>query len=282
MPPPPSMYGISPGYFRTLGIELAGGRDFDQNAAAGDPPAIVNEVVVRRLFGKEDPVGQVVALEGAPHRVIAVARNTKSRTPGEPPQAQIYVSLEREYAQFWGFFGVSLMVKTAGDPGAMISPVRRQIQELAPAMAVFNVETMEDHVGKAMLIPRVCAWLFATFGLTGLALAAVGLYGVMSYSVRRRSREIGIRMAIGATPAGVVAMLARQGIAVACAGVCAGFVLALGVSGVLAGFLYGVGARDAITFAGVPAFLLLVALVAVLLPARRAATVDAWQSLRSE
>lgn len=272
------MYGVSTDYFRVLGVELSAGQDFDpRGAAVGTPPAIVNQVVVRRLFGTgEDPVGQIVAREGAPHRVIAVARDTKSRTPGEPPQAQIYVPLEREYSQFWGFFGVSLVVKSKGNPTAMIAPVRRQIEELEPAMAVFNIQTMEDHVAGAMLIPRICAWP-ATFGLTGLALAAVGLYGVMSYSVRRRTREIGIHMAVGATPGGVVALLARQGIATACVGVCAGLVLSLGAGGVLAGFLYGVRPHDLWTFAGVPVFL-----VAVWIPSRRAATVDAWQSLRSE
>jgi ABC-type antimicrobial peptide transport system permease subunit len=149
-------------------------------------------------------------------------------------------------------------------------------------MAVYGVETMREHLNKSLLLPRVCGSLFGIFGGAGLLLATVGLFGLMSYSVRRRTREIGIRMAIGAQPGDILAMVTRQGLGLVATGIAIGIALALAVSRVTAGFLYGIGPRDAVTFVGVPAVLLAVALVAVLIPARRAARVDALTSIRYE
>ena len=174
------------------------------------------------------------------------------------------------------------MVKTTGDPNAMIRPVRQQIAALDPNLAVDNIETMDEHVDKALLIPRLSAVLLGVFGAVGLTLATVGLYGVMSYSVRRRTREIGIRMALGARTGGVLRLVARQGLALAGIGVAIGLALSLLVSRFAASLLYGISATDPLTFIAVPTLLLIVAVLAVLLPARRAAKTDPLAALRYE
>jgi len=276
------IYGVTSQYFRTLGIPLVRGRDFDSGRRAGLPPAVINEALAARLFAGEDAVGKVVSWEGMPHEAIAVAENVKSRTPTEGTRPQIYVSLEREYGYFWGLYGVVLGVRTAGAPTALIDPVRGRMRELDPSLPVYNVETIEEHAGRALLVPRLCGTLFGIFGAIALALAAVGLYGVMSYAARQRTRDIGIRMAIGAQPADVLRLLARQGIWLTGIGLGIGLAMAYFVSRILGGFLYGVSSRDWATFAAVSVLLLAVAMVAVLVPARRAARMDALRSIRYE
>jgi len=178
--------------------------------------------------------------------------------------------------------GLTLLVKTSGDPAQMIHPVRQQIEALDPHLAVFSVDTLTHHVSKAFLVPRLCAMLFGIFGLIGLTLASVGLYGVVSYSVRSRTREIGIRMALGARAAGIVRLVVRQGLAIVIAGLALGLGLAFALSRFTASLLYGISATDAVTFVGVPLVLLAAALLAVLLPARRAAAVQPMSALRFE
>jgi predicted permease len=276
------IYGVSPQYFRTMGIELVRGRDFDMNRKGGLPPIVINEAVVNRLFPNENPINRVLNWEGMPHEVIAIASNSKSRTVSEAPQPQIYVSLDREYGYFFGLSGVVLAVRTSGSPVALANAIQTQIHDLEPAMPVYNIEAMADHVDKALLIPRLSSSLFGIFGAVGLALAAVGLYGVISCSVRRRTKEIGIRIAIGARPADVVAMFVRQGLFLVSVGVGAGLMLAYLVSQILARFLVGVSPRDMATFASVPMLLFAVAIAAILIPATRAVSVDALRAIRNE
>jgi predicted permease len=276
------IYGVTSQYFRALGIPLVRGIDFDGSRGAGLPAAVINEALAARLFRGEDPMGRVVNWEGMPHEVIAVAPNVKSRTPTEGARPQIYVSLDREYGFFWGLSGVVLGVRTAGAPAGLVDSIRGQLRDLEPGMPLYHVETMKDHVARALLVPRLCGTLFGIFGAVGLALAAVGLYGVMSYTVRQRTKEIGIRMALGARPADVVGMLARRGIWLTGIGLGIGLGLACSVSRMAGAFLYGVGSRDWATFAGVSMLLFGVAMAAVLIPARRAAGADALRSIHYE
>ena len=164
----------------------------------------------------------------------------------------------------------------------MIRAVRAQVAALDPNLAVFNIEGMQEHVNKSLLIPKLSAVLLGVFGAVGLVLATVGLYGVLSYSVRRRTREIGIRMALGAHAGGVVRTVAGQGLLLACVGLAIGLGISLAVWRFAASFLYGISATDSVTFIGVPAALLAVAFVAALLPARRASHVDPMEALRYE
>jgi ABC-type antimicrobial peptide transport system permease subunit len=160
--------------------------------------------------------------------------------------------------------------------------VRAQVAALDPNLAVFNIESMQEHVNKSLLIPKLSAVLLGVFGAVGLMLATVGLYAVLSYSVRRRTREIGIRMALGAHAGGVLRMVARQGLLLACVGLAIGLGISLAVWRFAASFLYGISATDSVTFIGVPLVLLAVAVVAALLPALRASRVDPMEALKYE
>jgi ABC-type antimicrobial peptide transport system permease subunit len=160
--------------------------------------------------------------------------------------------------------------------------VRDEIAALDPTMAVFNTETMQEHVDKSLLLPRISALLLGTFGAVGLTLAAIGLYGVMSYSVRRRTREIGIRMALGARPGTVLKMVLGQGLALTGVGLAIGLGIALGLGRFTASLLYGISGTDLLTFLTVPAVLLVAATVAIVVPALRAAHVKPTTALRYE
>jgi predicted permease len=266
--------------FETMGLPLLRGRDFDKQSDAGS--VILNEKAAQRLFPNADPIGRRVTAERKTYEVVGIAKNFKSRTLGEEPAVAAFLYLEARPEEVFSFYGISLVVKTAGDPNAMIRPVRREIAALDPNLAVSNIETMDEHLDKALLIPRLSALLLGVFGAVGLTLATVGLYGVMSYSVRRRTREIGIRMALGARAGGVLRLVARQGLALAGIGVAIGLALALAVSRFAASLLYGISATDPLTFIVVPVLLLAVAVLAVVVPARRAAKTDPLAALRYE
>jgi predicted permease len=267
-------------FFETMGLPLLRGRDFDKQTDAGS--VILNQKAAQRLFQNTDPIGRRLTAENQAYEVIGITRDFKSRTLGEEPAAAAFFYLEARPEDVLSFYGISIVVKTAGDPNAMIRPVRQEIAALDPDLAVSGTETMDQHLDKALLIPRLSAVLLGVFGAVGLTLATVGLYGVMSYSVRRRTREIGIRMALGARAGGVLRLVATQGLALAGIGVAIGLALALLVSRFAASLLYGVSAYDPLTFIVVPALLLAVAVLAVLLPARRAAKTDPLTALRYE
>src|SRR5580658_103956 len=267
-------------FFETMGLPLLRGRDFDQQTDAAS--VILNQKAAERLFPNADPIGRRVTADHHTYQVIGIARNFKSRTLGEEPSLSAFLYLEARPEDVFSFYGISLVVKTTGDPNAMIRPVRQEIAALDPNLAVSGIETMGEHVDKALLIPRLSALLLGVFGAVGLTLATVGLYGVMSYSARRRTREIGIRMALGARTGGVLRLVARQGLALAAIGVAIGLALALAISRFAASLLYGVSATDPVTFIVVPALLLAVAVLAVLVPARRAAKTDPLAALRYE
>jgi len=259
---------------------LLRGRDFDKQSDAG--AVILNQKAAERMFPNVDPLGRRVTAENKTYEVIGITGNFKSRTLGEAPATAAFLFLEARPEEVFSFYGISIVVKTAGDPNAMIRPVRQEIAALDPNLAVSGTETMDEHLDKALLIPRLSAVLLGVFGAVGLTLATVGLYGVMSYSVQRRTREIGIRMALGARAGGVLRLVARQGLALAGIGVAIGLAPALMVSRFAASLLYGVSTTDPLTFIAVPAVLLAVAVLAVLLPARRAARTDPLTALRYE
>jgi ABC-type antimicrobial peptide transport system permease subunit len=164
----------------------------------------------------------------------------------------------------------------------MTHAVRNEILKTDPTLAVFHIDTLRRHVSKAFLVPRLCATLFGIFGVLGLSLAAVGLFGVVSYSVRSRTREIGIRMAVGADAPAVLRLVARQAQGIVAAGLALGLAAAAALSRFTSSLLYGVSAHDAVTFLGVPAALLAAAAIAVFLPARRACAIRPMDALRLE
>ena len=268
-------------YFETMGIPLLRGRDFvlqtdDQHVA------IVNETMASHLFPSQDPIGRVIHQDKEQYTVVGVTRDSKSRTIGEKPTDAVFVLLNAAPEKANSFFGTTIVVKTFVDPVAMTHSVREQITALDPNMAVFNIETMQEHVDKSLLLPRISALLLGIFGAVGLTLAAIGLYGVMSYSVRCRTREIGIRMALGAKPRTVLRMVLRQGLTLTGIGLAIGLVIALAVGRFSASVLYGTSGTDVLTFVIVSVVLLATAAVAISIPAMRAARVEPTVALRYE
>jgi len=272
----------TPGYFETMGIPLVSGRDFGGETATGPKLAIVNRAFVDKVLRGENPIGRHVTGAGVHYEIIGVAGNTKSRTLGEELRPVLYRSLQQSVAQDPSFLGYTLVIRTEGDASGIARAVRNEIHALDPALAIYNSETMAEHVSSAYFLPRLAATLFGTFGCIGLVLASVGLYGVMSYSVSSRRREIGIRMAMGARPGTVERLVLRQGATLTLIAMMLGWPAAWMLSKLAASFLYGIQPHDAFTFTVVPPVLLLIALAACWIPARRAATVDPMQALRTE
>jgi ABC-type antimicrobial peptide transport system permease subunit len=194
----------------------------------------------------------------------------------------LYRSLVQNVGSDPSLLGYTLVVHTAGKPAAVEEAVRNQIHALDPSMAIFNEQTMEEHVRSAFFLPRLAATLFGTFGIIGLVLASVGLYGVMSYAVSRRTREIGIRMALGAQPGTVERLVLGQGMVLTFIALVLGWPAAWILSKLASSFLYGIQPHDAWTFAIVPPVLATIALAACWVPARRAASVDPMKALRTE
>jgi predicted permease len=276
------LFMVTPGYFETLGIPRIAGNDFGSETADGPKVGIVNQAFVDKVLGGRNPIGVQVSGAGTIYRIIGVVGNIKSRTIGEETRPVLYRSLQQTVGGDPSFIGYSLMVHTAGNPRSVEKAVRSQIYALDPAMAIYNEETMEENIRAAYFLPHIAASLFGTFGFIGLVLAAVGLYGVMSYAVSRRTREIGIRMALGAKPGVVERLILRQGLVLTLIAVVLGWPAAWMLSKLASSFLYGIQPHDVLTFALVPPFLIAVALIACWIPARRAASIDPMKALRTE
>ena len=276
------LYMVTPGYFDALGIPRLAGSDFSHETSSGPRVAVVNKAFAERLFGGKNPIGQHVDGGGWTYQIVGVAGNSRSRSIGEDTRAILYRSLDQSIAADPSMMGYTLIVHTRGNPAGLAEALRREVYKLDPSIAVYNVESMEQHVREAYVLPRVAAMLFGIFGGIGLILATVGLYGVMSFAVSRRTREIGIRMAMGARPGAVLWLVLRRGMALTLAALALGWPAAWMLAKIASSFLYGISPHDALTFTLVPMMLALVALAAALIPARRAASIDPTQALRME
>jgi predicted permease len=276
------LYMISPGFFQTIGIAQLSGRDFAHETADAPKVAIVNQAFVKQFFADTNAIGQRVTGTGATYEIVGVVKNSRSRTLGEDLRPILYRSLAQDIGRDPDFRGVSLVVQVQGSPAAMETAVRNQIHTLDPAMAVFNIQTMEEHLRDALVLPRLAGTLFGVFGTTGLILTAVGLYGLMAYTVSRRTREIGIRLALGAQIGAVQRLVVRQYLLLASVAIMLGLPCALALAKFATSILYGVHPHDPLTFMAVPLFLAAVTLLACWIPARRIARVDPQKALRCE
>ena len=281
--PAVELYMVTPGYFDVMGIPRLAGRDFTSEAATNSPKvAVVNQAFAQRIFGSENPIGQSVSGGGVTYQIIGVVANIKTRSIGEETRPVLFRSLDQTVASDPAFMGYTFVVRSGGNSAEIVSAARNQIRALDPAMAVYNIQTMQEHLRDAFFLPRLAATLFGVFGAIGLILAAVGLYGVMSYSVSWRTREIGIRMALGAQASQVQQSIVRQALFLTAIAVIMGLPAAFALAKLFTSVLYGIHSDDPATFAVVPVFLAVVALSACWLPARRAARVDPQIVLRCE
>ena len=268
----------TPGFLGTLGIPMVAGRDFSEADKADAPPvAIINQEIARQYFRQEDPLGQQVDFRGIRRTIIGVAGNTTYSGLGTPADFQIYVP----YAQ-GTFPGLHFAVRTAGDPLAFVASVRLAVQSVDPQTRATRISTMEQLLSRSIVGPRFYAWLLAVFGFVALTLAAVGIFGVISYSVSQRMHEIGIRMALGAERHNVLTLVVGHGLKLTLIGVAMGIAGAMGLTRLLSSLLYGVRPSDPITFIAVCSLLMGVALLACYFPARRAMRVDPMIALRYE
>jgi predicted permease len=267
-----NVYRVGAGFFESLGIPLLRGRDFNRQTD-DEHVAIINQTMARHMFGDEDPLGRQIVQADVQYTVVGIARDSKSRKLDEEPTNCAYLFLEGAPQKVMSFYGISMAIKTSVSPRSLLRPVRQQVADLDPTMAVFNAETMQEHVDTSLLVPRLCAALLAVFGVVGLTLATVGLYGMMSYSVRRRQHEIGIRVALGAAPGSVLAMVLRQSLLMTGVGLAIGLAMALALGRFTTSLLYGLTGTDHVTLIAVSVVLFLAAFAASLFPAYRAAHV---------
>ncbi len=277
------LYMATGGYFDVMGIPRLAGRDFGNESPNGPKVAIVNQEFATRVLGGRAAVGQRVEGGGVTYEIVGVVKDLKSRTLGESPRPILFRSLEQSAGSDPAFLGYSVLVRTrGGDYTTLESAVRQEVHAIDPAMATYNEATMEEHLRDALFLPRLAATLFAVFGVCGVLLAAVGLYGVTSYAVSRRTREIGIRMALGAQVEGVQKMIVGQGMRLAAIALVLGLGAAFAAARLFGAFLYGMRPDDPATFVTVPALLGVVVFVASWIPARRGARVDPMVALRWE
>jgi ABC-type antimicrobial peptide transport system permease subunit len=244
--------------------------------------AVVNEEFARRLFKHDSPIGQRVTGGGVTYQIVGVVGDIKSRTLGEEDRPVLYRSINQNIAGDPSFNGYSLMVRYTGDPSALSAAVRHEIGSLDPSLAVFNTQTIEEHLHDALFLPRLAGTLFGVFGFIGILLASVGLYSVMSYSVSRRTQEIGIRIALGSPTGAVQRLIVTQGMRLTAIAIALGLPLAFAASKLSASILYGVRPHDVVTFTAIPVILLAVALLACWIPSRRASRVDPMKTLRCD
>jgi predicted permease len=271
---------VGPKYFETLRIRLLSGREFTTADAASAPPvAVINESMARRFWPDGTALGQRLRNRDAIIQIVGIAKDAKYRTLAETSQLFLYRPLAQTESTNPT---LSLAARTTGDPMRLSSAVEREVKALVPNWPAFQFRTLDEGLRLQQMLPRLGATFLGVLGAFGLVLAAVGMYGVMAYVVKQRTREIGIRLAIGAPIVSVITLLIKQGMAVCLVGAAIGLGTALFATRLLASLLYGVSAADPLTFVVVPLFLLAIALLACYLPARHVTRVNAVEALRHE
>jgi predicted permease len=270
---------VSPGYFQTVGIPLLRGRDFAPLDNKEAPrAALVNETAARAYWPAQDPVGRHISFagEGLPVEIIGIVKTANYQAIAESPQPMVYLSLSQYY-----FPTAVLYVRAAADPGPLMGAVRRQVQSLDSGL-LLQAESVDTSIRELLWAQRLSASLLAVFGSLALGLATIGVYGVISYSVRQRSREIGVRLALGATAGDIHRMILGEGARLVAVGVLVGGSASLVLAGRVGGMLFLKDPRDPLTFTLVPAVLAAVGLAACWIPAIRTAHIDPSVALRDE
>jgi predicted permease len=264
-------------YFETAGVTLDRGREFTKTDQENSTPvAIVNEKLVHDYLPGGEALGKRLQLPGEKREreVVGIARTANYSTWAEPAQPCVYVPLEQNYSD-----AMTLYVRSKADPGQILAPVQREVRAAGPQTLVSDIRTGREIVDGGLFQAKMGVAMLSVFGLLALGLASIGLYGIMAYSVNRRKREIGLRMALGATRPGVLGLILKQSMSLVLTGVLIGFAATLLTSPLLGRMLYGVSANDPLSVAGAALVLLAVALAACYLQARRATRVDPLAAL---
>jgi len=277
-------FNVSPGYFDVLRIPLRRGRLLQASDGASAPRvAVINEEMARRVFGDRDPIGHRVTF-GSPTdsttawtTIVGVVGNVAQEGVTAGAYPQLYQSIEQN-----AFRNVFVSLRTVRDPLSLAPAARNAVREVDRDLVVNEIQPLDARVAQSIARPRLSVWLLGSFAAVALVLAAIGIYGVMAYTVAQRTREIGVRMALGADPVSVERLVVWQGMRPALIGVAVGLLGAFQASRLIASLLYGVSALDPVTFALVPIFLATIALLATYLPARRATRVSPTVALQSE
>jgi predicted permease len=282
-PPPgtPPLHGrstvVGGDYFRALHIPLVAGRFFTtSDTAAGPHVAVIDDLLAQRYFAGRDPLGRQIQSHGETFTIVGVAGTIRAEDLGQPAEKErIYYAYPQRALD-----AMTLVIKTDRDPRALVNAVRQAVMSVDPEQPIADVRTVDDWMSRSLEPRRAPMLLLAVFGAVALVLSAIGIYGVLAFSVAQRTRELGIRQALGAAPRAIFALVFRRGLAVVGLGLVVGLAAALAVSRYLQSLLVGVGARDIQVFAGVTALLIAVAALACYIPARRATRVDPVEALR--
>ena len=276
---------VGPRYFETMRTPILEGREFSEHDTdKSEAVAVVNETFVKQLMPfvktNADAINRRFSFGGAEGpfvRIIGVAAPGKYWNIAEEPRTFVWTPLSQDYNS-----SAALVVRTQGSPNSMFGSVRQSVQTLDPNLALFDVKTLAEHMRLSLFPARIAATVLGVFGIVALLLSAIGIYGITSYAVAQRTREIGIRMALGAQLRDVLKLVLTQAVILTIIGVAIGFVGAFLVTRLLGSLLYGVSATDPITFGGISLLLVLVALIACYIPARKATKVDPLVALRTD
>ena len=269
---------VAPGYFGVMRIPLLEGRDFTElDDLNSQPVMIVNQRFVKHFFGGANPIGRKVQGWGKWFTVVGVVKDTKFHSPNEDQRALFYVPLRQVYREE---LAIAFYARTKGDPRAALGAIEREVRQMDPNVGVFDATPLTDYITASLFAQKIAASLLGILGGLALGLAAVGLYCVMAYAISQRTREIGIRMALGAKPRDVLVLIVRQAMAIVLAGIAAGTLLAVALTRAAAGLLVKVSATDPAIFAASAAFLAAIGLIAASIPALRAAHIDPNVTLR--
>lgn len=269
---------VDPAYFQTLRIRLLQGRVFSPDDGSDTPAvAVVSQTLAEAYWPKADPVGKRLTADGVEYQVVGVVGDTRIGGLAVAPKPFIYFPLRQQYAPV-----AYVLVRTAGSPESFLPALRRQVQDLDPALAAFKVQTLKESLEVFLLVPRLAATLLISFGMLAIVLASVGLYGILAYGISQRRREIGIRLSLGAERGGVRSMLVREGVRVALIGVALGLLVAAGLTRFMKDLLYGVSPLDLGVFVAATVLVLFVAWLASYLPAQRAVRSEPFAVLRGD
>src|SRR5262245_896543 len=274
---------VAQDYFQTLGISLMRGRGFTAQDRRGGPNVlVVNEAMAQRLWPNAEPVGQRLRIRNDSFEVIGIARNAKYRSLSEELRPFLYFSVLQLEAARIPAGDLKLLVRSAGEPAGVIAVIRKEAQALDANLPLFDVQPLSEGMRFALIPTQLAGTLLSAAGMLALVLASVGIYGVVAYAVGQRTREISIRLALGAQAADVLGLVVRQGLLLTSVGIALGLAAALALTRVMSSFLLGVSATDPLTFGVIALLLALVALAACWVPARRATKVDPMIGLRCE